>query len=65
MKFPIILMVMMRSPQFKIGDPLVAVYPSRVASWSSTPQALSLIGNEPLSQMDGQGSTCRAPESCW
>jgi hypothetical protein len=39
-KCPIILLVMMRSPRFKIGDALVVVYPSQVFDWSGTPHAL-------------------------
>jgi hypothetical protein len=42
MKYPIILLVMMRSPQFKIGDASVAMYPGRVVGWSGTSQALEL-----------------------
>jgi hypothetical protein len=36
MKCPIILLVMMRSPRFKISDTSVLLYPSRVADWSGT-----------------------------
>jgi hypothetical protein len=30
----------LRSPRFKIGNMSLVVYPSRVAGWSGTPQAL-------------------------